>query len=64
MNNKAKYGVFYKSQGLWTPLRTNIKRKQKTFTSTREMERFINSREFIFYKNCILKSAVTVRRVK
>jgi hypothetical protein len=64
MSNQIKYGIFYKSQGQWTPLRTDVKRQPRTFTSTRELERYINSSEFSYTKNRVLKSAITVRKVK
>ncbi len=59
----APVGVFYRSNGKWTPIRTWTG-KTRTFTSTRELSRFLNSRDFNYEKNYILKSKVTIRRVK
>jgi hypothetical protein len=65
MKNKTqKVAVFYKSNGRWTPITTEVKRQPKTFTSARELNRFLNSWEFNYVKNNILKSAVKVRAVK
>lgn len=65
MKNKTqKVSVFYKSNGRWTPITTDVKRQPKTFTSARELNRFLNSSEFNYVKNYVLKSAVIVRKVK
>jgi hypothetical protein len=65
MKNKTqKVAVFYKSNGRWTPITTDVKRQPKTFTSQRELTRFLNSWEFNYVRNNVLKSAVTVRKVK
>lgn len=64
MNRKqTRYGVFYRSNGRWSPFRTWTG-KPRTFTSTRELGRFINSGNFASTKNYILKSRVTVRKLR
>ena len=60
----TKYGVFYKSNGKWTPIRTYVTNKPRTFTSVRELNRYVNSSELSYLKNRILKSAVLVRKIK
>jgi hypothetical protein len=64
MNKKqTRYGVFYRSNGRWSPFRTWTG-KQRIFTSTRELGRFVNSNDFASIKNYILKSRVTVRKLR
>ena len=62
-NTKTKYGIFYKSQGKWIPLRTDVTKQPRTFTSKRELARFQNSYDFTCYKNYYLKSATSVRKI-
>ena len=61
--NKTKYGVFYKSQGRWTPILTNVKKQPRTFTSKAELNRYVNSGYFLYLKNYVLKSATTVNKI-
>lgn len=61
--NQTRYGVFYRSNGRWSPFRTWTG-KQRTFTSTRELGRFVNSRNFSVNKNYVLKSRVVVRKLR
>lgn len=60
---QARYGVFYRSNGRWSPFRTWTG-KQRTFTSKRELNRFVSSSDFASTKNYILKSRVTVRKLR
>mgnify|MGYP000945633991 CR=1 FL=1 len=60
--NKTVRGVFYRSNGRWTPVRTWTG-KVRTFTSDRELGRFLRSSDFNYERNYILKSRVAVRRV-
>lgn len=59
----APVGVFYRSNGKWTPIRTWTG-KTRTFTSSRELRRYLNSYNFNYDKNYVLKSRVTIRKVK
>ena len=63
-NNTKKFGVFYKSQGKWTPVLTEVTKQPKTFTSVNELNRFLNSWQFRFTKNYVLKSKIIVLEAK
>lgn len=61
-NRIAPTGVFYRSNGKWTPFRT-VTGKVRTFTSIRELNRFLKNYEFKCEKNYVLKSKIAVRKV-
>ncbi len=58
-----KVGVFYRSNGKWTPYRDGWTGRVRTFTSKRELNRFLKSGDFNYDKNYVLKSRVTVRKI-
>ena len=59
----TKYGVFYKSNGRWIPMRTNVTRQPRTFTTTRGLNRFLNSTNTKIERNYYLKSRLLVRKL-
>lgn len=61
MQRTQTVAVYYRSNGKYVPYRTYTG-KVRTFTSNRELKRFLNSGDFNFEKNYILKSRVTVRK--
>lgn len=62
-NRINKSGVFYRTNGRWAPLRDAWTGKQRTFTSSRELNRYLNSYEFNYDRNYVLKSRITIRTV-
>ena len=60
----AKFGVFYRSNGRWTPYRSSFRGNPRVFVSQRELNRFVNSSDFRFEKNRVLKSKTVVRKLK
>jgi hypothetical protein len=62
-NRIAKSAVFYRTNGNWAPYNLPYTGKVRTFTSRRELNRFLNSGEFSYDKNYVLKSRIAVRKV-
>jgi len=62
-NKIAKSAVFYRTNGNWAPYRLPYTGKVRTFTSSRELTRFLNSAEFNYDKNYVLKSRTTIRKI-
>ena len=55
-------GIFYVSNGKWTPIKTRWTGKPRIFTSRRELNRVVNSRDFNYEKNYYLKSKISIRK--
>ena len=53
--------LYYRSNGKWAPYRTPYTGKVRTFTSQRELNRYLKSTDFNYDKNYVLKSRIAVR---
>jgi hypothetical protein len=62
-SNTTKLGVFYRSNGRWTPYRNQWTGRPKVFTSEIGVQRFLKDDGFKFDKNYILKSKISVRKL-
>lgn len=62
-NKIARTSVFYLSNGRWAQYRSPYTGRPRTFTSSRELNRFLNSYDFNYDKNYVLKSRVTTRKI-
>jgi len=57
----TRFGLFYKVYGRWAPYRT-IYGNPVWFKTASAAKRLLNNRDFLYQKNRVLKSKVTVRK--